>query len=62
MTNNRTDNIEVDMVVHTKITIIYNVPIIPNMWPSSSPDLNPWRVIQRESNEWSHIVKDLLKY
>ena len=40
--------------------------ITPNMWPSSSPDLNPldyyvWGIVERETNKHSHNTLDFLR-
>ena len=40
--------------------------ITPNMWPPSSPDLNPldyyvWGVVERETNKHPHITPDSLR-
>lgn len=41
-------------------------PVTPNLWPPSSPDLNPlnyyaWGVVEREGNNGLHNTKDSLK-
>ena len=40
--------------------------VTPNIWPPSSPDLNPldyyvWGVVERETNKHAHNTKDSLK-
>ena len=40
--------------------------VTPNMWPPSSPDLNPmdyyvWGVVQKETNKRPHSTKESLK-